>query len=297
MDIPSTANQLRGTSAEQLLLLIAEAGGQGQPRTTLGIDDLSDFATSEAAAALRSLGLARQDHSLAGEVTLTEFGHQVSQRIKQSRADGEDRWDAVTRAVALGVLSEASNGWRVAEVDGRPATDNELHIAVNRLERWDCARVVRAWGDEIVKVLPRARIRELPAIQGRLVDALDGHSVSLDHSTHNVANVTNQGQMGVVQVGEGNIANLSYGLPDSLRSDLASQVSDLLVGMRNEVGASDLIESIEVIRSELEQPGSTKPSIKEKVVVAMTTAGATAASSAVTTAALQGLASILHQLG
>ncbi|HET8600459.1 MAG TPA: hypothetical protein VFL99_09040, partial [Segeticoccus sp.] len=87
MDLQQVQRQIRSTDVEQVLLLAHAEGGQAKPSQIK--EEISDesggFATAEASQQLRDLGLARQETSLAGEVTLTGDGKRLAERIQQSR--------------------------------------------------------------------------------------------------------------------------------------------------------------------------------------------------------------------
>src|SRR5215216_144355 len=104
MDEVQIANQLRGSLYEAVLLSVNEAGGQMTLEAVIEVAGSYEEAL-ESAVALRNLGLARPDESLAAEVTLTPLGRRVADRIKRSMVSGARRADAVQRAI-LGWLNE-----------------------------------------------------------------------------------------------------------------------------------------------------------------------------------------------
>ncbi len=109
--------QIRGTATEAGLLATFDAGEQAHLSTIeTAISGGNAFDASEAAQTLRDLGLAEQSPSLAGKVTLTHNGRMLAQKIRQSRLNGPERWDAVERAIIADLIERHPQRQRL----GRP---------------------------------------------------------------------------------------------------------------------------------------------------------------------------------
>lgn len=148
--------QLRGTDAERVLVAVCE---EGVGEVSLQFQEATAGDVSLARQAVRDLQelhLAEQERSLEGELTLTTLGIRVGSQIAKSRLNGPDRWDAVQHAVLRYVVtnkpSRASDivGTDAGVVDGRPATEEEVAIAVEYLVDHD-----------LLKVIGSAQIRDL----------------------------------------------------------------------------------------------------------------------------------------
>ncbi len=275
--------QLRGTPAETVLLAVHEAGGQAHlSEANAATGDPSEDVGGEET--LRNLGLLQPWQSLTGEISLNANGRTVAGRILQSRESGEDRHDAVTRAIGKAALeATAIDGWRVAEVDGRPVADNEIALVIDRLERWGCARPLRAFGGTIVRLMPLNRMHEFPGISGLLREHYESVGGSyVDHSTTNTTSVTG-GTIGGIQTGgSGNIQLIAQTISGAEQAALLAAIGQVLAALDAE--PNDRVRAeVEVIKGEVIGEGANKDSIREKVQTALITAGATGATSLVFT--------------
>lgn len=275
--------QLRGTPAETVLLAVHEAGGEAHFSTASAAAG-DGWAASGGEETLRRLGLLQPWQSLAGEIALSADGKTVAQRILQSRESGEDRHDAVTRAIAKAALNASTDdGWRVTEVDGRPVTDDEIALVLDRLERWQCAKPLRAWGGVVLRLLPRDRMREFPSVPGLLRDRYEsGPSSYIDHSTTNTTSVTG-GTIGGIQTGgTGNTQHISQTISGAEQAELLAAIGQVLAALDAE--PNDRVRAeVEVIKGEVVDGKASKHTIRDKVQTALITAGATGATSLVFT--------------
>lgn len=278
-------NYLRETGYGDVLLAAVEQGHLTDDTVT-GADG-TEHDVDEAGAALEARGLVHLDKRLAGTIVQANGrGKQIAKRIQQSRESGEDRWDAVTRAVAAGLLSDDPDAWRVEEVDGRPVTESELTIAVDNLERWGCAKPIRAMGNVTVRLLPKDRLHQIPGIQGLLRNYFEGSTgSSVDQSTHNTTTVG--GNAHAVQTGGvGNVQTVTVTTME--RAEILAGIGQVRAAMGNDA-APELVQAVDAIETEARSDDATKASVGQQVQSALITAGTSAA----TTGVFQGLTHLL----
>lgn len=292
MDIPSIIRRLRGTDEEILLLATHEAGGETDPQTVMGTDH-NDPSPSRAADALRSLGLAEGEPSLAGEVHLTRLGRRVAEMVMQSRTRGEDRWDAVTKAVAARVIEGPTHDWRVPMVDDVQVTEDELTVAIDRLKRWGCLQSIERWQGGIARALPLDRIHEVPGVVGPLKDHFEGAGISsVDNSVHNSSHIVNSTVGGVQTGGSGNTQHVAQTISMEDRVHVLASVGKILAEIPVNEDTQALREQVTSILDEAGRNETTSSQIKDRVVLAIATAGATKG----VDLALNGLAQLLGTL-
>lgn len=270
-------NHLRDTGYDDVLVA-AVAQGHLTDEVVTGRDG-AEHGLDEAGTTLEQLGLVHLSRRVAGSVLQpTGRGRALARRIEQSRDSGQDRWDAVTRAVAAGLHSDRTNAWRVEEVDGRPVTPGELTIAVDNLERWDCAKPIRAWGQEVVRLLPKDRLHQIPGIHGLLRDYFEGaHVASYDQSTHNTTTVG--GNAHAVQTGgAGNQQTVSITTIE--RAEMLATLGQVRAALGDDA-PTELVEAVDEVEAEVRSAQPTRPTISQQLQSALITAGATSASAEV----------------
>lgn len=303
MDVHTTMRKIRGTSIEEVLLVVADAGGESHLRPieeAVGIDRRD---VGEVAGYLRDLGLARRDQSLAGEVTLTHLGQQVAEAVERSRTTGQYRSDAVQGAL-LTWLEAANNPKSTDEFVGhadataydRPFTELEISEATVYLQSKALLRGVDSWGGTLFRpeVTPegRAMLRSGEPVSEYL--RTGGQASYYDQSNSTTFGGDNYGG---VQTGPGNVqhvAVMAVTITQDQRSTVLDGVDALLRELRvSEVdGAKPVEETLQSVRAEAASSQATQHSLRDAIAVAIGTAAATKGTEFVT----NGLADLLRHL-
>ncbi len=287
--------QIRGTATEDGLLATFDAGEQAHVSTIeAAIPGGNAFDASRVAQTLRDLGLAEQWSSLAGEVTLTHNGRVLAQKIKQSRLNGPERWDAVERAIIADLIERRmrnANDWGVLTVDGKDVDDAERANAMQRLSDWGYLTGVSvAEADGFVRIDVTPKAAQVAGIDGFLED----HHNAGGGSSHHFSNSTTFGDgntIGAVQTGgQGNTAKVLQNITTDLRAQVLAEVGGLLRSLDKADGdTTDLRASVEAVRDEAASDEATRTSLKDRVVNALVVAGASESGHLIT----QGLAHVL----
>lgn len=275
---------LRGTGAEVVLLAAVASGPVSDHIVSASNGD--EHSLFEAARELDRLGLARVDNRASGPlVQANEKGTRVARRIQKSHEVGEERWDAVVRAMAEALLSGSASPWLIEEVDGRPVEHGERQIAIKRLHKWECAQMgVNAAGG-VTWMNPLPNIYLIQGINGLLRDEFEGRGGSLDQSTHATTNV--QGDVGAVQTGGmGNVQTVTITVNE--RSEILARIQHVRDAMGPDA-APELVEAVDAIEAEATSNRASKASIGDRVQDAMLAAAASQA----TTAVFQALTTLL----
>lgn len=274
---------LRGTASQEVLLSAVEQGGlDGSTFTRTSGDEVS---LTEAGDELHRLAVVHQEKSWGGaHLTPNDRGRRIAQRIAHSLESGEDRFDAVTRAIADYLQTTGYVPSETFEVDGRNVSPQEFEVAVDRLERWKCAKASRNAGNRVVSILPLPRVHEIPAVLGLLRDHFEGQSVgSVDQSTHSNTHIGDGSTVGAVSTGSpGSIQNVT--ITTSQRTEILERIQHVREQM-GEDAAPALVQAVEAIEAEARSDGATKESIGQRAQAALV--------SATTTAVVNGLINLL----
>lgn len=280
--------EIRGSDAERLLLSVTESQEQYFPSDARALFEGDSAAASWADEQLERLGLVSAERSLADEITATPRGRAVASRILQSRADGPERWDRVARAIATSLIQ--TGGWRIDEADGAPVTEAEERLAIQHLKQWNLVKAQPRADGKIHVVLPLDRIHEVPGITGLLRDFYEGVPSYNDHrNTTTIQSST----VGVVQTGgHHNTQNVSQTITTTQQAEALVLVGSLLAALNRADDVDDLREAVEGIRVEVSRDDATKSTVKDKVMGALITAGASESGHLIS----QGLAQLLSVL-
>lgn len=280
--------EIRGSDAERLLLaLVAATGplGPSSAATALETDVRSALAADQR---LEELGLVSPDKRAVHSIELTSRGRGVAARVSQSRTAGPDRWDAVERAVATSLIE--SKGWQVQEVEGVPVADHELQLAIQHLKQWRLVKAETQGDGTFYVVMPTNLIHEVPGIAGRLRDHFEGASSYADNRN---TTTIHGGTVGAVQTGGShNTQNVSQTITITApqQAEALGIVGALLGALdRADDDVDDLREAVEAIRDEVTTGEATKSSVKDMVMGALITAGASESGHLIS----QGLAQLL----
>lgn len=300
MDVRGIMSEIRGSQIEDVLVQVATLGGSShlQPiEQALGIDrrDLGGVSKD-----LRDLGLAHRETSMAGEVDLTHHGKRVAEEVRQSRAHGQYRVDAVQVAL-LQWLQTASPksvdefiGHDDATAYGQDFSEAELVEAAQYLEHKDLIRGIAASGSPTVlrpDLTPegRAVLRSGRPVSEALGAATPPSFVDRSNSTTVGGN-----NYGAVQTGTGNEQHMTVTLTQQQRGDVSEEVASLLQQLedRQVEGAQPLREALQELRTLSESPTATEERVRSSIGLAIATAAATAGTDFV----VSGLADLLSAI-
>lgn len=266
MDMIQQIREAQGTYIELVLL---DARGH----RPLAEGELSPEARHGAKNWMQAHGLAGEEN-LAGQYHLTYDGELLADALQASRADGEGRWDRVTRET-IAAIQAGRQPDDVTVVDGVPVSERERQLAIDRLERWRLIKALRAWGGQVVRALPLPALAETVGIVGPLKDHYEGRGY-VDQSVRNTTNISGGNVAGVQTGGSGNTMHVTQHISALERAGIASKVDSILQVLAGVDGADGVRKSVEEIREVAILPGATKPTVKQKVIEAMTIAGGTA---------------------
>lgn len=272
-------NYLRETGYGEVLLAAVEQGQLTDDTVTGPNGD--EHSVREAAPELKRLGLAHVNDRMSGPIVQANGrGKQIATRIQQSRESGEDRWDAVTRAIALGLIeSPGTSAWDVEEVDGRPVSTGDRNVALSRLELWQCVKATKAWGGGVVRLDPLPRIYEIPGVHGSLLRHFQPSGGSLDQSTHSNTHIGDGSTVGAVSTGSpGSIQNVT------ITTSQRTQILERIQHVREQMGedtAPELVQAVKAIEAEAQSESATKESFRQRVDAALLTATSNAAGTAI----------------
>ena len=274
--------EIRHTATEDALLAVRTAGGEARLSTIeSAVDGLTRADSTAIAQRLRDHGLVSLETSLVGEVTLTYDGRTLADRILRSRADGPDRWDAVQR----GLLRWVSDGEPkdVGNFGSDPAavafgsrfTVEEIEQAAEYLVQNELMQAIPTAQGHLLrpKITPQGRyaLHHDGAIAEYLMRG--GGSTTYDYSSSNTMGDNNV--VGAQLAGHSNIANVVQTLTPAQRSEVLDGVGELLRGIdSSESPDPELRSSVEAIANEASSDGASKASIKERITLAIVTAGA-----------------------
>jgi len=264
MEMNQLIKQAQGTNIETLLL-----AHQNLREPAEG--ELTDVARVGAKSWLRQHDL-MHDERASGGFSLTHDGQQLAQALHRSRTNGERRWDMVARALAEAIDGDSDQD-SVIEVDGAAVTDKERDLVLERLERWDLIKVLRAWGNEVVRVIAKPRLSEVFDVHGLLRDHYDAGRGSVDNSV--TTNISGGNVGGVQAGGSGNTMHVSQTITLAERTDVLAKVVEIMAAVEAIDGAEELRQAVAAIETTAAEPSASKPRIKEKVLEAMAIAGAT----------------------
>jgi len=289
----------RGSDEERVLVAVHDVGGLALPaaiETATGLDDASVIYAGDE---LKRLGLAEADVSAGGEIILTPRGKHEVREVLRSRHSGPDRRDAVQIAVLryLGDSDQVQSFLRAESsvVDGMTVTKQELDDAISELEDLAMVKVTRDWHESPIVAWVEPRGRNALA-EGSVIDYLATAggakpTITNDHSlTVNAASNT-----GVVNAvgGQDNQVTFTQTISSEVRSQIINTVEEALDGLEeapeNDIVRADLV----AVKESAKDPSTSKESLKDKIVEAVTTAAATVA----TQHAVLGLVSLFPLLG
>lgn len=278
MNIHDAWKQIRGTSAEKVLLNTHAADGPCS-RATYGAGVSDEMSAASGAQRLRELGLAVREASLAGELELTAEGHELATIISQSRHDGPERWDAVQRAMLMFVKdSKPGRAGEIAGavVDGLPVTEDEAAHAFEYLSQHGLLNSVGAWGAQDLR--PEMTSKGRYAIhEPNIRDYVERGFVSqtnYDYSTN--TNVTGS-NVGAVTGGTGNTTTVHQTIATDARNQVVALARQILDQVPDDAEHAPLRAEVESIRDEVESGTGKRESLMAKAGKAALMAGATAA--------------------
>ncbi|GAA2494800.1 hypothetical protein [Terrabacter carboxydivorans] len=267
--------QIKGSTAETVLLNTYEAGGEAFPSVYFeGIDDT--LSGARGANFLRELGLAHDDSSMAAELVLTAEGSALAKHITQSRMDGPERWDAVQRAmlrlVAEGAPSRAFDLIGV-EVDGRLVSEAEARLALDYLTSHDLLVTFRSLGGPDLR--PRITTKGMYAMHEPTIrEYVERGFVSVNNN-YSTNTTINGGNVGAVSGGSGNTTNVQQTITADERSQTLMLVERVLSGLGEDTEDAPLRAKLEQIKADVEGPDPSKPGILAKARDALLVAAAT----------------------
>jgi hypothetical protein len=283
------ANALRGTLAERLLVAVSDQRGFAEHDQLLMLADGDAFATSDATQVLVGSDLARSE-SMSAELTLTESGLRVAQRIRALRS-GQWRFEDLQRA-ALTWLNGQGEG-AVPDLDGfldapdaadfePPVTMREFRDVIELLGVAEYVKpiTVAELGPVRAMITPKGRV----ALRSGLPLSEFGDSRPTTHDQSHHVTFGDGAQVGPFQSGgQGNVQIVEQVISPAARSELAAQVASL-IKMAEELpddtpGLDEGREDLDLINKELAKPGAKPAMLKSLAYKALGTFAVAAATS------------------
>lgn len=301
MDARTVSSRIKGTPIEEVLLAIMEAGGEARPGSLARGTGLDPRDLAEVGEELRSMGLARRDASLAGEVTLTHQGKQVAQHISRSRDSGPDRADAVRRGI-LQWLTETPNAEATdhlvetesATAYGKPFTAEEVEAETEYLQSKELLAGVNTWGGGLYRpeITPEGRAALRSGIP--VEEYIRGGSAYY-HQQINSTSFGGDNYGGVQTGGSGNVMHSTVNLNQDQRRFVQDEVGQLLRRLDTEastVDAEPVRKALETVLTETTTEEATPSTVKGRIAEAM----AVAATSETTKFVVDGLADVVRHM-
>lgn len=281
MDVRGTASQFSGTPAEDVLLAVMKAGGEsgrGAVREAASVDDgdLVDIVQE-----LRSLGLVREDPSMAGEIELTSRGKQVAEEAARSRTSGPARADAVRRGILAWLADNPYAGTTEEFVGTAEATAYDLPFTATEVSRQTdylhSKGLISGTGamGEMGAVLLRPEVTpegDAALISGTPIEVY----VRGGGSYYDQSNTTSFGgdNYGGVQTGSGNVQHVTVNLSREERTEVEREVDALLDRLDQEDDGSveTVREALVAVRTEARAETATPSTLRDKMAIAMSAA-------------------------
>ncbi len=270
---------IRGTQAENLLLVAHSAGGE---ISTSAADGAMGGIREAAAAAreLQELGLADNSVRMSGGFRLTQRGHRVADGIEHSRISGAERRDVVQRALLRWVGANESAqqteefvGTDEASAWGVPFTNVEVSRAGDFLLENDLIRSSgKAGRDHLFQ----------PRIKPAGIDAIDAPGLIRDwvRTAGSATYQDNRARFGdhttiggYAQGGEGHRFEVTQNITTAERNDLAEGMAGVLAALRDDA-PSDLREHLADLEASARDLSTPKPSLITKMTQAFVLAAA-----------------------
>lgn len=174
----------------------------------------------------------------------------------------------------LRVGTRCAPDWGVTSVRGQPVTDAERENALNNLEKWGYVKVRHAWEIGPACVEGLAAAHRMIGIQGLLSDH---HREGGSMTTYN--NSTNFGHgnvvSGVMTGGTGNVQHVAQTIDSRTRIELLGKIGQIERELEVIKGADDLRAKVEEIKAETQRDDVSRQSVRQRVMDAALTAGAT----------------------
>lgn len=293
MHIDAIRAEIRGTTSENGLLFLYQAGGESSHADFAAALGVREHKAVEVQRHLDRLGVIGEE-SDNESLCLNLRGAHVAENIARSRANGPDRRDAVQRAF-LQWLADGVKPGRPVDFHGQP-TATAFGTAFTVEEIKNAAQFLL--DHSLIEGFQSMAGLQGPTItyeggyalhhSGLIVDFLKrGGSTTYDN--RNTTHIGDGNTIGGVQTG-GHDNTLTVNLSVEQRAQVLGLVGGLLRTLDEaDVDTADLRTAVEAIQKEATSEGATKASLKERIFQALVLAGASEAGHLIA----QGLAQLL----
>ncbi|HMM94396.1 hypothetical protein [Phycicoccus sp.] len=293
MHFDAIRTEIRGTTSEDGLLFLYEAGGESSHTDFAAALGVREHQAVEVQRHLDRLGVIGEE-SDNESLCLNLRGTHVAESVVRSRASGPDRRDAVQRAF-LQWLADGVEPGRPVDFHGQP-TATAFGTAFTVEEIKHAAQFLLDHG--LIQGFQSMAGLQGPTMtyeggyalhhSGLIVDFLKrGGSTTYDNS--NTTHIGDGNTIGGIQTG-GHDNTLTVNLSVAQRAQVLGLVGGLLRTLDEAgVDAADLRTAVEAIQKEAASEGATPGSLKKRIFQALVLAGASEAGHLIS----QGLAQLL----